>query len=338
MSLLACRFGARHVHAVEPADAVHIARAIVAANGLTERITFYQDISTHVTLPERADVIVSDLRGVLPLLQQHIPTLADARRRLLAPGGVLIPQRDTFWMAVVEAPDLYRHLVDPWEKHNYGFDMGAARRLAVHTWGKGRVTPEQCLTEAHCWATLDYTTLDDPNVSAEIVWTPRRAGVAHGLSLWFEATLLDGITFSNAPDEPEMIYGQAFFPFVQPIAIVPGDRLAVAAEARLIGDDYVWRWDTHILDATGGEKAHFRQSSLASAPLTPEALRKRAADYVPVLDLEGELDCFILTAMSNSGRSLASIAPEAATAFRERFASWQDALPRVGELSQKYGR
>lgn len=94
-ALLACQFGARQVIAIEPADAIQVARQIAAANGYAEKIMFIQDLSTRVTLPERADVIISDLRGALPLYQHHIPTIVDARQRLLAPSGVLIPQRDS---------------------------------------------------------------------------------------------------------------------------------------------------------------------------------------------------------------------------------------------------
>src|SRR3989339_432255 len=93
-AMLACQFGARKVYAIEPSDAIHVAREIAAANGYADRIEFIQDMSTEVTLSEKADVIISDLRGVLPLFQKHLPVLADARKRLLASDGVLIPQRD----------------------------------------------------------------------------------------------------------------------------------------------------------------------------------------------------------------------------------------------------
>ena len=113
-ALLACRFGARRVYAVEPDNVINIAREAAVANGCAERIEFFQSMSTEVTLPERATVIISDLRGVLPLFQQHIPSLIDARQRLLAPGGAFIPRRDTLWAALVETPEQYEEIVGPW--------------------------------------------------------------------------------------------------------------------------------------------------------------------------------------------------------------------------------
>src|SRR5690349_9070488 len=90
-ALLACKFGARRVFAVEPDNTINIAREAAAANGFANRIEFFQNLSTEITLPEPATIIVSDLRGVLPWFQQHLPSIIDARQRLLSPGGVLIP-------------------------------------------------------------------------------------------------------------------------------------------------------------------------------------------------------------------------------------------------------
>ena len=83
-------------------------------------------MSNRVTLPSRADVIFSDLRGVLPLFERHIPSIVDSRRRFGA-GGTLIPQRDTLWAAIVEAPKPYGELVDPWDHKIY-----SARPEAQH--------------------------------------------------------------------------------------------------------------------------------------------------------------------------------------------------------------
>src|SRR5437867_7400576 len=96
-ALLACQFGAKKVYAIEPDEAIQVAREMAAANGFSDRVEFFQDVSTRVDLPEQADVIVSDLRGLLPLFCRHLPSITHARRRFLPPGGTLIPRRDTLW-------------------------------------------------------------------------------------------------------------------------------------------------------------------------------------------------------------------------------------------------
>src|SRR5256714_2578071 len=101
-AVLACQLGATRVYAIEPSEIIQVAREVAAANGCADKIEFFEELSDRVTLPVRANVVLSDLRGVLPLFQRHIPAIVDARRRFLAPGGTLIPQKDMLWAAIVE--------------------------------------------------------------------------------------------------------------------------------------------------------------------------------------------------------------------------------------------
>ena len=166
-----------------------------------------------------------------------------------------------------------------------------------------------------------------------------RAGTAHGLLLWFDAELGDGIGFSNAPGGPELIYGQGFFPLQTPIALQPGDQVEVRLRADLTGDDYTWQWRTRV--TTPGDtpqvKANFRQSTFFGTALSPATLRRQEASYQPALNDDGEVDNFLLAQMDGQA-TLSDIAHAAAARFPARFATWQDALTRAGELSVKYSR
>ena len=335
-ALLACRFGARRVYAIEPADAIAVAKEMAAANGYSDRIEFIQDLSTRVILPERADVIISDLRGVLPLFQHHLPSIIDARKRLLAPDGILIPRRDLLWAAIVEAPEIYKNYAAPWEDNSYGLSLISGRRFATNSWAKARIKPEQLLVEPECLATLDYTSLDSHDINAEVKWIASREGLAHGLSIWFDCELIEGVSLSNKPGAPELIYGSAFFPLSETVAVSPGDRICVTLRADLVGDDYIWRWETQVTDrdSPAKVKADFKQSTFFAVPLSSAQLRKRAASHVPTLNEEGQIERFILSQMDGS-TSLEEIARRALHEFPGRFAKWHDALTRVGELSLK---
>lgn len=336
-ALLACQFGARRVYAIELADIIQVAREIAAANGYSERIEFIQDLSTRVTLAEQVDVVVSEIHGVLPLFRQSLLSIYDARQRLLAPGGVLIPQYETLWVAVVEAPDLYSRHVTPWDNRVYGLDMAVARGIVTNLWRKSRVKPEQLLVAAEAWATLDYATLESPDVSGEVAWKVGRAGTAHGLIVWFDTTLAEGVSFSNGPDAPELIFGNAFFPWLEPVTLAVGDRVSVSLQAKLVGEDYVWRWDTCVLNQgyPGEVKANFKQSTFFGALLSPAGLRKRSAAYFATLNDDGQADHFILGLMDGQ-TSAGKIARQVMDRFPASFSKWEDALARVADLSQKY--
>jgi protein arginine N-methyltransferase 1 len=340
-SLLACRFGARKVYAIEPDDAIRVAREIAAANGYSDRIEFIQKLSTEVTLPELADVIISDLRGILPFLGRQILSVADARARLLKPGGTLIGRRDDLWAAIIEAEETYNEYLSPWDK--YDFDMTAARRIVTNTtgWTIRKDTSEILLAEPRLWATLDYSTISDPDVAGELSFDCARDGTAHGMLVWFDATTAEGLGFSNAPgaENPTRVYGRSFFPWTLPIELKKGDRVDARLEARLVGADYVYQWETTVRSSSEPRqiKAHFDQSTFYGEAQSPGSLLKRSDVYVPELNPDGMMDHYILSQMS-ARTPLGEIAKQLAKRFPDKFARWQDALTRVGELAGKYSK
>lgn len=338
-SLLACQYGARRVFALEPDNAIQVARETARANALEDRITFLQEFSTRVTLPEKVDVIISDLRGMLPVYQHHIPAIIDARTRHLKPDGTLIPQRDIMHAAVVEANELYGALVQPWEDARFDLDLTTGRRYVLNTMIRARLAPESLLTAPQSWLTLDYALLDSPNVVGNVCGAVRRKGIAHGILIWYDAVLSEGIGYSNSPAEPELIYGSMFFPWLKPVAVQPGDQVSVDLHANLIGEGYVWQWSSRVLSGSDSftVKAEFQQSSFYGIPLVPEQLHKRAINYSPALGEEGAVDHFILSLMGTDLK-VGEMAARLCERFPARFSRIQDALHRVGELSQKYSR
>jgi type I protein arginine methyltransferase len=336
-AVLACHFGARKVIAIEPDDAIHVARDVALANGCAERITFIQDLSTRVQLEERADVIVSDLRGILPLFGRHLPSIMDARRRLLAPQGMLIPQRDFLWAAPVEAPDAYARIVPLTEDAVHGVTLEPTRLRLVNHWDKARLEPEQLLAAPLQWACLDYTQLESANVRGEAAWTVARAGTCYGLLLWFDTMLVESVGFSNAPGQPKDLYGQAFFPWAHPVPLQVGDSVAVSLRADLVGGDYIWSWDSRVRPGapTQPVKADFHQSTFFGAGLNTGPLRKRGDSHQIKLNEDGQIDHFILCQV-NGTATVGDIARQVAAQFPHQFPTWADALPRVGDIAVKY--
>lgn len=330
-ALLAASLGARKVYAVDPADAIVTGQELARANGFAGRIEFVQELSTRVTLPERADVIVSDLRGALPPFQHAVATLRDARERHLAPGGVMIPLRDVLLAAPVEAPGEWTDAAGP--AAVLGFDCTPARRRAVNEWTRALFRPEQLLAGPREWGALDYRCATSPDVCGTAEWPPARNGTAHGLAVWFRAELTAGTGFETGPGTGT-IYRTAFFPWPEPVALRCGDRVRAELSARLVGDDYVWGWSSTI-ESPGRADVSFAQSTFLAAPPSPRRLRKRSGSHLPAVTDDARIDAYLLARMD--GRTpLGDIARGLAEAFPERFGSWEAALSRAGTVSERY--
>jgi protein arginine N-methyltransferase 1 len=278
MALLACRLGAARVYAVEPSDAIAVGIELARANGCADRITFLQEPSLDVALPRRADVVVSDLRGILPLHGLHIPSIVDARRRLLAPGGVLVPRRDVVRAQLVCAPALHAGNQRPWSEAPFGLDLTPALKWAAHQWRKADLSGLRRIGRPATLFEIDYRTIESPDARGEAQWRAPGAATVHGLGVWFDTVLADGVGFSNAPDRPRAIYGQALFPFTQPLRLSRGDRVRVRVAANLVAGNYVWQWHTSVTAADGRTRAELRQSSFQGMPVSPGRLQRHAEE------------------------------------------------------------
>jgi protein arginine N-methyltransferase 1 len=159
--------------------------------------------------------------------------------------------------------------------------------------------------------------------------------MAHGLCIWFDAELADGIGFSNAPGRPELIYGQAFFPLQKEVAIEAGDRISVALKANLVGDDYIVSWRTSITSRSGSEKASFQQSTFHSQPVALARIKRTEAQFVPATREEQQMDRHCL-GFADGRTCLGDIAESLARAFPHRFEKHQLALAYVAALFERY--
>ncbi len=212
-SLLACRAGARRVYAIDSEEIVHHARELAAANGFADRMEFLQSDSRKVQLPEPMNVIISDVRGSLPLFSHAIASIEDARRRFLCPGGIVIPARDTLKAAIINAAEYYSRLTLPWRACESGIDLSRSRLLILNGCYTTNFTADQVLTECKSWGVLDYQSGVAANAAAELCFEVPQAGTGHGICVWFETELADGIGFSTAPSGARSVYGQRFFPW-----------------------------------------------------------------------------------------------------------------------------
>ena len=105
LAVAAARAGARHVYAVEASDIAGVAERVFAVNGVADRVTLIPGWSRQVSLPEPADLLVSEVIGSEPLEEEILETTLDARRRLLRPGARLVPHTLTLLARPLRIPD-----------------------------------------------------------------------------------------------------------------------------------------------------------------------------------------------------------------------------------------
>ena len=238
----ALRLGAAKVFAIECSPSIEIARSLCRANGLEDRCFFYEQDSRTVELPERCDVLLSDLRGGLPFHGNHIQVLQDARTRFLKPGGRMIPWRDQHFACLTRAFPLEASLALPGpDPFDWTPCLQRLQHQATRWWGQEKelLTPAQKLGE---W---NYTTVSQPDFQATAAWTVSQPASIGGVLVWFDAQLTEAVSFSNSPTEvaSPRSYGQTCCSVWPPLLVEAGATVCLDWKAKSMKNDYALCWE-----------------------------------------------------------------------------------------------
>lgn len=258
LSLLARRAGAKHVYAIESEAVIEMAKLVAAKNGYQDKITFFNDLSFNVELPEKADVIVTETMGTFGFEEGILGSLSDVRDRFLKPGGKLIPHSLELFLVPVEMPQFYEHVVDFWVNGCQGFDFSPIRELTVNNFHplklhEGTFLAQPTRTEPIVFADTKLAEID----TKFSVYASRR-GRCHGFAGWFNAELLPGMRISNGPSDKASHWGLAFFPLEKPVRVEQGNQML--AEVSSTGNGENWHWKVEV----NGQR--FEQTTLRGAP------------------------------------------------------------------------
>ena len=104
----AVRAGAKHVIGVDMSSIIQKAKRIVAANGMTNKITLLQgkmeevEMPLHVMNHGKVDIIISEWMGYFLLYESMLDTVLYARDQYLVDGGKIFPDKATIYMAAIE--------------------------------------------------------------------------------------------------------------------------------------------------------------------------------------------------------------------------------------------
>ena len=341
-AIFACQLGARRVFAIEDGEIIELARQIAKDNGCAERIEFIRNLSTRVELPERADVIVSDIHGTLPIYNGSLATLIDARQRFLAPGGAMVPRLERIWTAATNLPRaVYAEEVSGWRGDRWGVDLSAGSRFGTDSEFKVTLKPRLLVTQSAFVVTLDYLNLESPSVSSQVTLEATRNGRANAYGFWFDSELAEGVFMSTAPGHEKAEYAAGIYPNVavpwpRAVAIQAGDQIRASFCFTAANDSYVWRWDTRVEAADSQEvKAEFRQSNFKSMFISSASLHKRAPTHRPRLNKTGAIARAILELM-DGGLSHAELAQIIMQQFPQEFRDEREALQTAADLAERF--
>lgn len=332
LGLLACQAGASRVYAVEATGIIDLARAIAAANGVADRVTFIQGHSSDITLPEPVDVIVSDQIGFFGFEAGLIEHASDARDRFLRPGGRVVPRSVQLIVAPIDDAAAWAPIAF-WQARPAGFDFDVVAGRAVNDRWVTTTSGAALLGAGAVWATVDLGTAGPDPLAGRVGLVVERPGTLHGLAGFFTADLAPDaapdVRLTNAPGAGARVRrSNVFLPLEAPVPVEAGDRVHAALHA--LPREHVLTWVVEVV-RDGALVARSRHSTWAAALLSRADLRRTDPRAVPVLTDRGRARRTVL-ALCDGRRALAEVEREVAGRHPDLFRSPAEAAAFVSDV------
>jgi tetratricopeptide (TPR) repeat protein len=235
LAMMAAKLGARQVYTCETVGLIaDTAARIVARNKLQNRIVVLAKSSHEVQLdrelPARADILVHEIFSSELLGEHVLPAIEDAKRRLLKPGGEVLPSAASIMIALVGGDELGRNL---YVDESFGFDLRDFN--AIHP--KRRPLHREDLELVPMSDDIEAFRFDFAGESAfpperkVIGITATKAGRCYGVVQWIRLELGKAARFENHPSRRRAVsnWQHTIYGFDEPIHLQVGQVVSVSA-------------------------------------------------------------------------------------------------------------
>jgi type III protein arginine methyltransferase len=229
LAMIAARAGAEHVFTCEMNPVVADASSrIVAANGFDGVVHLLQKHSMSIDpvadMGGQADIIVSEIVGNDLVCEGVLPSLNDAAKRLLKPGGRMIPQAGQVMVALAHWANIGKHQM----RDVSGFDMREFNCLRP-AWTRLAVGDPALKLHGtgHALFRFDFHEPAQARPRSQIDLTADGQPI-NGIVQWIRLDLDDEIKLENRPGpDARSSWACVFFPLAEEIRPEAGATVRV---------------------------------------------------------------------------------------------------------------
>ena len=326
LAYFACLAGAKQVYALEQGPIIEVARRVALQNGLTEKITFINEWSHKIELPEKVDVILTETIGNNGFEEGILGFLGDAKKRFLKENGRILPQQLKMHLVPIEAAQTYAPF-EHWSHPQYGFDYVPAHHLAINNLWWINLDERMYLANAQPLNEIDLMQTEHVEYGGSVNFTAWRGGILHGFGGYFTAQLTNDIYLSNVPPNQTPSWAHTFFPLERPLPIEKGDAIKFHLQSSHQGAH--WQWHTNVKD-------YILKQQTSEGLLLPQP-KPHSPTFKPRQNETAKLDLFIL-GLINGSHTVSEIIAAVENAFPTYFPTTFELSTYVHGLIEDYGR
>ena len=211
-----------------------IAKEIVELNGFSNSVEVLakasKDISIGEDLTEKADLIVSEVISNEFLGEGVLDTVEDAKKRLLAPGGRMIPESGSIMINLVggEAIGKKLYIGEVLGFNLEPFNKIKPRKISIDQ----QMNSVELLTNDAIAFQFDFQEKDEfPREVRTLELKVQKTGKCFGIIQWVSLRLVDEIIFENHPVKQvaESAWHPMFYPFYKPLNLLKNQVIHIQA-------------------------------------------------------------------------------------------------------------
>ncbi len=241
LSLMAAASGAEKVITCETSRTIaETAKEIIESNGYKEKISVLNKHSTDLIvgedLPQRADLIISEILSSEFVGEGVRTTVLDSNKRLLKKGGTMIPQSGKIRIAMIDnSPEIFTNTS---VANVHGFDLSKFNSITQSKFNlKPRDNPLLLSNPEDVFNINFYDASEVVREEKIIKLRVNQDGLCVGLIQWIWIHLYKEIEYENKPGENDSHWNTPIYLFDEPVVAKIGDVLEIKA---VLGEDYVW--------------------------------------------------------------------------------------------------
>jgi tetratricopeptide (TPR) repeat protein len=247
LAMMAAKLGAKQVTTCESVDLIaQTAQQIIKDNGFENTIKVIAkkstDINTGADIAAKADILVSEIFSSELLGEHVLPSLEDAKKRLLKPQGKVIPAAGSIMVALFTGDDIRKNLI---VEDAFGFNLQGFNKIV----SKKRMIARndlniELLSDGVAAFSFDFEGDSDFPAQSKTLQIPvKTAGLCYGLVQWMRLDMNgdEKVMFENHPSQTSKVsnWQQCAYLFDAPIEVKAGEIVIVnAAHNRAVP----WFW------------------------------------------------------------------------------------------------
>jgi len=237
LAMMAAKLGAKQVTTCEAVPLIaETAQQIIKDNKFEKNIKVIAkksiDVEIDKDIPEQSDILVSEIFSSELLGEYVLPSLEDAKRRLLKPQGKVIPSAGSIMIALFTGDDIRRNLI---VEDSFGFNL---QRFNTIVSKKRMIARNDLNIEllSDGIEAFDFDFENDDHFPAEkkiLKIAVKKAGLCYGLVQWMKLDMNGDqkVMFENHPSQTSKVsnWQQCAYLFDAPIDVKAGQVVVVNA-------------------------------------------------------------------------------------------------------------